>query len=138
MIRFTIMKAPKCFVVVFGDPEPGRDRAESGVYEAGEGYPSFLTEPGDMLLLYCTRGYAAYQVQVPGIGVVLEAKPNAIKYRWLPLDQPIKHQELKDSFEPEYSEKMRHLGIKVHRVFEVSQQSFARAMADRTIAWGEL
>jgi hypothetical protein len=80
MIRFTIMKEPKCFVAVFGDPEPDRDPVDSGVYEAGEGYPSFLTEPGDMLLLYCTEGYAAYQMQVPGIGVVLEGKRNAIKY----------------------------------------------------------
>jgi hypothetical protein len=132
------MTEPQYFVVVFGDPEPNRDPVDSGVYTAGEGYPPFSTASGDVLLLYCTEGYGVYQKQVPGIGVVLRAELDAIYYRWIPFTQPIPKTLVDDSFEPGDSMKMRQLGIKAHRVFKVSKQSFARTVASRVIAWDKL
>ena len=74
---------------------------DSGVYNAGEGYPPFSATSGDVLLRYCTEGYSTYQKQVPGIGIVLKAVQNAIHYRWLPFTEPIPKTLINDNFEPD-------------------------------------
>lgn len=126
------MNAPRYFVVVFGDPEIGtdRNRVESGVYEAGLGYPAFTVKPGDMLLLYCTYYYAEYRQRIPGKGRVRSATGVKIDYDWMPLPQPITRQTIRASFTPDDWKKMCRLGIKSRRCFEISKDSFSKVIGN--------
>jgi hypothetical protein len=79
------MKSPKYFVAVFGDPQqPGKSLVESCQYDPDPKYAPFPTEPGDVMLLYCTGSYPQRYMEVAGVGVVLSADMEWIRYRWLP------------------------------------------------------
>ena len=131
-------KEPRYFVAVFGDSQPDKDRVESGLYQAGEGYPPFEAVPGDVLLLYCTDEYANYRMLVPGIGIVLQADRDTVKYRWLPFSEPISRELILKNFDTEDASKMRQLGITVHRLFTISRSSFANTVTGRPIRWEKL
>jgi hypothetical protein len=128
------VKKPEYFVAVFGNPEQG-DPVDAGIYPAGENYPDFKASIGDMLLLYCTENYKGHSKEVPGIGIVIEASPKLIQYRWMPLDKPIHKTAIDQNFEPDDSQKMTELRFSSRRLFEISKQSFTKTLADRTIAW---
>jgi len=128
------MNEPRYFVLVFGDPEQNGDTVESGQYAAGDNYPPFTVEAGDLLLLYCTEGYSAYSKQVPGIGVAIRANPQLIEYRWIPFAQSIPRTSIANTFAPDDQEKMRQLRFNVRRAFEISRQSFVQTVANRPLA----
>lgn len=94
---------------------------ESGTYAAGSGYPPFLAEPGDLLLLYCTDEYPGFPKQVPGIGRVVSADRDEIRDRWMPLALPIPKEILDQSFEPEDKKKMTELRFNTRRVFTITE-----------------
>jgi hypothetical protein len=120
------MKEPRYFVVVFGNPDPDKDKVESGVYTACENYPKFDLDPGDMLLLYCTEEYTEHSMRVPGIGKVTSADGRTIKYEWQPLHEPILRESLRQSFKSDEWLKMTQLRFTTRRVFEISKESFSR------------
>jgi hypothetical protein len=132
------MDRPRYFVAVFGDPRPDKDAVDSGVYTPDSKYAPFPTRPGDVMLLYCTTGYAAYSMQVPGIGVVLRVDRNNIGYRWLPFTQPIPKATIDVSFDPDDLVNMGNIRFSAKWLFEVSQKSFLKTISDRAIAWGNL
>jgi hypothetical protein len=59
------------------------------MYFAGDGYPVFSVNPGDLLILYCTEECPGFPKVVPGIGVALHTDATWIEYRWMPLSTPI-------------------------------------------------
>lgn len=132
------MSGPQYFVAVFGDPQPGKDAVESGIYTPDSKYAPFPVKPGDVMLLYCTGNYAAHPMEVPGIGVVLGVDRQHIKYRWLPFVQPIPKADIDGSFDPDDISKMRDIRFAARWLFEVSQQSFSKAVGGRATAWGKL
>lgn len=132
------MDAPQYFVLVFGNPEPGRDRVESGVYRAEAKYPAFSANSGDLTMLYCTDGYRDYPKQVPGIGMVLKAEADVIYYRFIPFKQPLPKSLIDTTFEPDDAKNMNLLHQTYHRAFTVSKQSFARTVASAEFAWDKL
>src|ERR1035438_8327465 len=84
------MNTPKCFVAVFGDPQqPNKSLVESGEYDPDPRYAPFPSGPGDLMLLYCTGSYPGRPMQIAGIGVVLSADSNWVRYRWLPFKDAI-------------------------------------------------
>jgi hypothetical protein len=127
------MNEPTYFVVVFGDPKQNGDTIESGRYESGDGYPVFTVQPGDMLLLYCTEGYADYPKQFPGIGVAIRAGSNLIEYRRIPFAKTIPRALIDQTFEPEDHKKMGELRFNRRRAFDISPQSFWRTVANQPI-----
>lgn len=129
---------PKYFVAVFGEPEPGKDTVESGVYTPDPKYAPFPVNPGDLMLLYCTASYSAYSLQVPGVGVVLSADREHVKYRWLPFAQPIQKADLDRNLEADDAANMRNIRFASKWLFEISQQSFAKTLGTRAITWGKL
>lgn len=132
------MNSPRYFVVVFGNPDPNGDPVDSGMYMAGDGYPPFPVDPGDLLILYCTDEYPGFSKQVPGIGVALRTDVTSIEYRWLPLITPISRDDLAKTFTQHDYQKMGQLGIKAHRAFEISKQSFDTTVAGRSFAWARI
>ena len=50
---------------------PGHVTVEEGHFGVHAGWPEGIA-PGDLVLLYCTGGYARYPKSVPGVGVVEE------------------------------------------------------------------
>lgn len=130
---------PRFFVVVFGDPANDGNPVESGVYEAGEKYPRFEVEDGDLLLLYCTGNYPGFAQQIRGIGVAVHASAVLIEYRWIPFAAPIPWSEIRTAFDPEDFRKMqRELKRTDRRAFKISPKSFVAAVADRAFAWDAL
>ncbi len=129
---------PKYFVAVFGDPEPGKDAVESGIYTPDAKYAPFRPNAGDVMLLYCTNGYSRHPIKVPGIGVVLRVDREHIEYRWLPFDQAISKAEIDRNFDSDDVGKMRLIHFASHWLFEISRESFSKTVGDRAIAWGKL
>jgi len=128
------MNEPRYFVLVFGDPNQNGDTVESGRYEAGEGYPPFKVEAGDMLLVYCTDGYDAYRMQFPGIGVAIRATASLIEYRWIPFAIPLPRELIRQNFDAEDQKKMGQVRFNQRRAFTISSQSFWRTAANQPIA----
>ena len=112
---------------MFGDPEPDKDPVELGMYKAGDGYPRFDVDEEDLLLPYCTEGYNRYSMSVPGIGKVTRASGTTIEYEWTQLPNPIPRGKLLESLDDNERRKMNQLGIKAHRVIELTAESFANA-----------
>jgi hypothetical protein len=101
-------------------------------------YPPFSVDPGDLLILYCTEEYPGFPKEVPGIGVALRTDATSIEYRWLPLVKPISRDEIAKAFTQNDYQKMGQLGIRAHRAFEISKQSFGATLASHPFAWGRL
>lgn len=67
------MNRPKYHIAVFGNPvPPEKDLVESGFYHPDVKYTPCNTQPGDILLLYCTGSYSEHAMTVPGVGIVFE------------------------------------------------------------------
>ena len=132
------MNRPRYLVAVFGDPQPDKDAVDSGVYAPDPKYAPFSASPGDLMLLYCTAGYAAYPLQAPGLGVVLGTHHERIEYRWVPFAKPIPRADIDRGFDPEDATKFRSIRFSFYWLFEVSRQSFSNAVGDQAIAWGKL
>lgn len=130
------MNAAKYYLCVFGDPKPpDKDTIESGIYHPNLKFAPFSTEPGDLLLLYCTAGYSGHPMEVPGIGVVLETSNAEIHYRYLPLAETISKDELDRKLDPLDKKKLSNIRFSSHWLFEISRQSFLKAVGDRGVLW---
>jgi len=130
------MNAPRYYLSVFGDPKPpDKDAIESGIYHPDPKFAPFPTEPGDFLLLYCTAGYAEHAMCVPGIGVVLATNNSEIRYRFLPLTRKIPKSELETKLHPTDKKKFSNIRFSSHWLFEISRQSFVKAVADQGVLW---
>ena len=119
---------------MFGDPSQNGDTVQSGRYEAGEGYPAFTVEVGDMLLIYYTGGYEAYPMQFPGIGVAIRADTRLVEYRWIPFAEPLSRKLTDQTFDLEGQERTRQLRFTQRRAFTISSQSFWKTVANQPIA----
>jgi hypothetical protein len=130
------MKSPNYFLAIFGDPKPPeKDTVESGIYHPDPRHAPFGTNPGDVLLLYCTGGYAEHPMRAPGLGVVLQSDDESVQYRYLPLVEPISKERIEQEFEPSDADKFRNRRFAGFWLFEISRGSFARAVGDKTIKW---
>ena len=130
------MTPPKYFFAMLGDPEPpGKDTIESGIYHPDPNHAPFPTKPGDVLLLYCTAGYTEYPMQAPGLGIVLDSKDRSVEYRYLPLAQPVSKQRIEQQFQPSDTDKFRNRRFAGFWLFEISKESFTRAVGDQAIMW---
>jgi hypothetical protein len=127
------MNEPKHFVLVFGDPDQNGDTIESERYEAGDRYPAFTVKPGDLLLLYCTEGYAKYPLQFPGIGVAIHTSDRLIQYRWIPFAMPIPRALIDLTFDPDDQRKMGQLRFNQFRAFTISSGSFSQTISGQTL-----
>jgi hypothetical protein len=130
------MNSPKCFVAVFGDPQPPRkNRVESGEYRPDPRYAPFQTEPGHLMLLYCTGSYPRHSMKIPGIGVVLSTDGESVKYRWLPFKEPIAKSRIDEKFAPADLEKFGDRRFSSRWLFEISLKSFSDTAANQEIDW---
>ena len=130
------MKAPKYYFSIFGDPKPpDKDTIESGTYHPNSKFAPFPTEPGNFLLLYCTAGYLGHSMEVPGIGVILKTTNTEIHYRYLPLTKTISKDELDRKLDPTDKKKLSNIRFSSHWLFEISRQSFLKAVGDRGVLW---
>ncbi len=131
------MPSPRYFFAMFGDPKPPKkDRVESGIYHPNRKTAPFPTQPGDLLLLYCTENYAEHPMQVPGLGVVLHKTDEIVSYRYLPLSKPIPKAKIEASFlSKEDSTKFRNRRFNIFWLFEISRASFVATVGIPDIAW---
>jgi hypothetical protein len=132
------MNSPKCFVAVFGDPQPpAKNAVESGEYRPIAKY-TLQTQTGDLMLLYCTSTYPGHSMEIPGIGVVLNADGESVKYRWLPFKEAIAESQIDKAFTPEDRKKFRDRRFASHQLFEISPKSFSDTITNHEIAWSNV
>lgn len=130
------MSSPGYFFAMFGDPRPPeKDRVESGIYHPNPQTAPFPTQPGDFLLLYCTGNYAEHALSFPGVGVVLGQDHEIIKYRYIPLVQPIPKQKIDSSFVPDDLTKFHNIRFNTFWLFQISRRSFVTTIGIPEIAW---
>ncbi len=133
------MNGPKYFVAVFGDPQqPNKSLVDSGTYDPDPRYAPFPTNPGDVMLLYCTGSYPNRSMQIPGVGIVLSTDREWIRYRWLPLKGAIPKSQMDGAFEPADLEKLSNIRFSSHWLFEISQRSFSSTISSQNVDWGNL
>lgn len=127
---------PRYFLAVLGNQKPPeKDKIESGIYHPSSKYSPFQTNVGDVLLFYCTGNYSEYQMQVPGVGVVLDVSNSAICYRYLPFSIAIQKDELTKHLDQEENDKLKNIRFSSHWLFEVSKKSFVKCTENRIIIW---
>lgn len=133
------MNSPKCFVAIFGDPQPPRkNRVESGEYHPDPQYAPFPTDSGDFILLYCTGSYPQRFMQIAGIGVVLSTDSESVKYRWLPFKEPIPKSQIDVAFEPADLKRFGNIRLSSHWLFEISLKSFCDTVASQKVDWPDV
>jgi hypothetical protein len=122
------------FVAVFGDPgnPPNKDLVESGRFIPHPKYAPFPVSPGDFMLLYCTEQYPGHSKEVPGLGTVTRVDHESVEYRWIPFIVPISKRAIDKTFEPDDSRKLRNIRFASQWIFEVSRQSFLKAVGTRS------
>ena len=74
-------------------------------------------------------------MQIPGIGVVLSADSEWVRYRWLPFKEPIPKARVDAAFEAIDLEKFGNIRFSSHWLFEISVKSFSDTVADQDIEW---
>ena len=124
------MKEPRFYLAVFGNPMlPGHVTVEEGHFGVHAGWPESIA-PGDLVLLYCTGGYARYPKSVPGVGVVEEVDygQQSFTFDYEPLSQPVPLEALRFVFEPVDAAKLRNIRFNNHWLFEIAAESFGRAV----------
>ena len=124
------MKEPRFYLAVFGNPMlPGHVTVEEGRFGVSAGWPESIA-PGDLVLLYCTGGYARYPKSVPGVGVVEEVDHGSwsFTFDYEALSQPVPLEELRFVFEPVDAAKLRNIRFTNHWQFEIAAASFGRAV----------
>ncbi len=124
------MKEPRFYLAVFGNPMlPGHVTVEEGHFGVSAGWPEGIA-PGDLVLLYCTGGYARYPKFVPGVGVVEEVDygQQSFTFEYEPLSQPVPLEALRFVFEPVDAAKLRNIRFNNHWLFEIAAESFGRAV----------
>ena len=130
------MSSPKYFFAMFGDPKPpAKDTIESGIYHPHPKRAPFPTKPGDVLLLYCAGSYSEYPMRAPGLGIVLYTDDEIVQYRYLPLSQPISKDRIEHEFQPSDVGNFRNRRFAAFWLFEISRESFTRAVGDQAIMW---
>jgi len=130
------MSSPKYFFAMFGDPgPPEKDTIESGVYHPHPKSAPFPPRPGDILLLYCSGSYSQYPMQVPGLGVVLQVDNETVRYRYLPLSNPVSKERIERGFLPNDVSRFKNRRFYTFWLFEVSRESFVRTVGDQPIVW---
>jgi hypothetical protein len=134
--RLTMMRSPRYFFAMFGNPKPpGKDTVESGIYHPDPKYAPFRTNPGDVLLLYCAGTYREYPMRAPGLGVVLQTDHQSVQYRYLLFSVPILKKGIEQEFDPSDADKFRNRRFAGFWLFQISRESFTRAVGDRGIKW---
>ena len=124
------MSERRYYLAVFGNPMlPGHVTVEEGRFGVHAGWPERIA-PGDLVLLYCTGGYARYPKSVPGVGVVEEVDHGrqTFTYDYEPLSQPVPLEGLRFVFEPVDAAKLRNIRFNNHWLFEIDAESFGRAV----------
>jgi hypothetical protein len=76
-------------------------------------------------------------MEAPGVGVVLSKDLENIRYRWIPFSNPVPKHLLDRHFEPEDAKKFGNIRFSSHWLFEISHQSFSKALGDRPVAWAK-
>ena len=124
------MKEPRFYFAVFGDPtKPGHVTVEEGHFGVDAGWPKGIA-PGDLVLLYCTGGYARYPKSVPGVGVVedVDHEHQSFTFDYERLSEPVPLDDLRLVFEPVDARKLDNIRFNNHWLFEIAAASFGRAV----------
>lgn len=124
------MKGPRYYFAVFGNPlHPGHVTVEEGRFGVNAGWPDGIA-PGDLVLLYCTGGYARYPKSAPGVGVVEEVDHarQSFLYDYEPLARPVPLDTLRLAFEPVDAARLANIRFNNHWLFEIEPASFHRAV----------
>jgi len=130
------MKNPTYYVAIFGNPDPPeKDNVESGRYHLGIRGTGIPGERGDIMLLYCTGGYAEHYMSIPGIGIILTKTSDSIYYRYLPLVNPIVKDDIDKYFINEDKKKFTNIRFNSYWLFEISRESFFAATENLSIKW---
>ena len=130
------MDTPRYFVAVFGEPSPpNKDTIESGIYHPDQKLAPFPSEPGDILLIYCTDNYPAHRMEVPGFGIVLGTDDQTVRYRYLPLVKSIPKSKIERSFGADDIAKFKSRRFSTYWLFEISKESFLRTVGKQGILW---
>lgn len=130
------MKKPTYYVAVFGKPEPpDRDTVDSGRFHLGIRGTDTPGERGDIILLYCTDGYAENIISVPGIGIVLTKNKDSIYYRYLPFSSPISKDQIDKTFTDEERKTLNSIRFNTYWLFDISNESFRNATRGVLINW---
>jgi hypothetical protein len=120
------MSSPRYFFAVFGDPKPpSKDTVESGIYHPDPKYAPFPARLGDLLLLYCTNGYAKYPKSSPGFGVVRRLDDLIIEYDYNAFRKPIPIKDIRNAFILDDKAKRINIRFSSHWLFELNKQSFS-------------
>ena len=77
-------------------------------------------------------------MQIPGIGVVLGTDSQWVKYRYLPLIQPIQKSQIDAAFDPIDLDKFKNIWMSSHWLFEISRSSFLATAANQQIDWPQV
>ena len=124
------MNERRYYLAVFGNPMlPGHVTVEEGHFGVSSGWPPRIAA-GDLVLLYCTGGYARYPKSVPGVGVVEEVDhgSRSFTFEYEPLSQPVPLEALRFVFEPVDAAKLRNIRFNNHWLFEIAEVSFGRTV----------
>ena len=124
------MNECRYYLAVFGNPMlPGHVTVEEGHFGVHAGWPESIAT-GDLVLLYCTGGYARYPKSVPGVGVVEEVDhgSRSFTFDYEALSQPVPLEGLRFVFEPVDAAKLRNIRFNNHWLFEIDAESFGRAV----------
>jgi len=134
------MAKPRHFLAVFGELERGKEGVESGVYCPNPKHPpsAMSMAIGDMLLLYCTANYHDYQIEAPGLGIVLKLAPDRIDYRWLPFAQPIPRETIKTGLDSGAAARFGQLHFGHNWLIEIFPEAFSKIVGERTVAFQKL
>ncbi len=133
------LRGPRYFIAVFGDPvgPPLKDKIEDGRYiPHRDHWPDGMME-GDVMLLYCTGSYGEYDQEAPGIGIALrtDRHVNAIYYRYLPFDQTMSMDDIRDRLLPADREKFENRRFSTFWICEIEGASFRQLTQGHQVTW---
>ena len=124
------------FTAVFGEPNrPGKDPVESGTYTPDPSFAPFSTEPGDIMLLYCTAKYSGFEKVVPGLGLVTGSNNQLVHYKYIPFKTPIPKSVLDTNLEPNDRVSFGRIHLPKYWLFKISRKSFSAIVAGYDISW---
>jgi hypothetical protein len=131
---------PRYFFVAFGYEYYLHHPVDGGHYGHGTGYIfNSGISLGDVMLLYCTRGYPDHDQEAPGIGVVtgidLGKTDGIISYQYFPLHEPVSWEAVKCAV-PELRDRgKRNFSRKGNWLRKIANSSFRATLTGKLIDW---
>ena len=130
-------RTPQYYFVAFGSAHINQS-IDGGSYGHRSGFiENSNVSPGDVMLLYCTKGYLGHHQEAPGIGVVtgveLDGTRGVINFQYFPLDHPLSLDSAKSAI-PELKDNTN-FGFRGNWLRKIASSSFRAALTDKLIDW---